>query len=94
MFKVIYADTTAMIRKYAEWAEYTVVIRFDSKDIEEDTPPAEAVQRMNKQVVFYRAEEDITEVVLKSLNSAYQKAGGKTPTPARAASATAPAGTK
>lgn len=93
MFKVIYADTTSMIRKYAEWAEYTVVIRFDSKDIEEDTPPAEAVQRMNKQVVFYRAENDITDIVLQSLNKAYQGSAAAAKTPARAASATAPAGT-
>lgn len=93
MFKVIYADTTSMIRKYAEWAEYTVVIRFDSKDIEEDTPPAEAVQRMNKQVVFYRAENDITDIVLQSLNKAYQGSAAAPKTPARAASATAPAGT-
>ncbi|MFN9291102.1 MAG: OmpH family outer membrane protein [Planctomyces sp.] len=93
MFKVIYADTTSMIRKYAEWAEYTVVIRFDSKDIEEDTPPAEAVQRMNKQVVVYRAENDITDIVLQSLNKAYQGSAAAGKTPARAASATAPAGT-
>ena len=79
MFKEIYADTTAMIRKYAEWAEYTVVIRFDSKDIEDDTPPAEAVQRMNKQVVFYQPDNDITGVVLQSLNKQYEGSAGKTP---------------
>lgn len=79
MFKEIYADTTAMIRKYAEWAEYTVVIRFDSKDIEDDTAPAEAVQRMNKQVVYYQPDNDITGVVLQSLNKQYEGSGGKTP---------------
>ena len=52
MFKVIYADTTSMVKKYAEYAKYTVVIRFDRKDIDENTAPAEAVQRMNKQVVL------------------------------------------
>jgi Skp family chaperone for outer membrane proteins len=77
MFKVIYSDTTNMVRKYAEYAKYTVVIRFDRKDIDENTPPAEAVQRMNKQVVFYRAEDDITDIVLKTLNSSYEGAPGK-----------------
>lgn len=72
MFKVIYADTTSMVKKYAEYAKYTVVIRFDRKDIDENTPPAEAVQRMNKQVVYYRAEDDITDVVLQTLNKQYQ----------------------
>jgi outer membrane protein len=79
MFKTIYADTTGMIKKYAEWAEYTVVIRFDSKDIQDDTPPAEAVQRMNKQVVYHRAENDITDTVLQSLNKQYESSQGGTP---------------
>jgi len=79
MFKTIYADTTSMIKKYAEFADYTVVIRFDSKDIEDDTPPAEAVQRMNKQVVYHRGENDITEVVLQSLNKQYEASQGETP---------------
>ncbi len=79
MFKTIYADTTSMIKKYAEYADYTVVIRFDSKDIEDDTPPAEAVQRMNKQVVYHRGENDITEVVLQSLNKQYEASQSGTP---------------
>ena len=77
MFKVIYADTTSMVKKYAEYAKFTVVIRFDRKDIDETTAPAEAVQRMNKQVVFHRAEDDITDVVLQTLNKQYQ--GSSTP---------------
>lgn len=80
MFKVIYADTTSMVRKYAEYAKYTVVIRFDRKDIDENTPPAEAVQRMNKQVVFHRTEDDITDVVLSTLNKQYAGQGEKSAT--------------
>ncbi len=72
MFKVIYADTTSMVKKYAEYAKYTVVIRFDRKDIDENTAPAEAVQRMNKQVVYFRADDDITDVVLSTLNKQYE----------------------
>ena len=87
MFKTIYADTTSMIKKYAEYADYTVVIRFDSKDIEDDTPPAEAVQRMNKQVVYHRSEHDITEVVLQSLNKQYE--ASQSGTPVRTTSGTA-----
>lgn len=78
MFKIIYADTTSMVKKYAEYAKYTVVVRFDRKDIDENTPPAEAVQRMNKQVVYFRSEDDITDVVLQTLNKQYE---GTSPTP-------------
>lgn len=86
MFKTIYADTTSAVALYADYKKYTVVIRFDRKGIDENTAPQEAVQRMNKQVVFHRAEDDITDTVLKYLNSEYEKTGGKVP--ARSASAT------
>ena len=73
MFKVIYSDTTRAVSLYADHAKYTVVLRFDRKDIDENTPPAEAVQRMNKQVVFHRGSDDITDVVLGFLNREYAK---------------------
>ena len=73
MFKVIYADTTTAVGKYADYAKYTIVMRFDRKDIDENTAPQEAVQRMNKQIVYYRSTEDITDVVLNFLNKEYAK---------------------
>ena len=76
MFKIIYAYTTMMVKKYAEYAKYTIVVRFDRKDIDENTAPAEAVQRMNKQVVYHRAEDDITDVVLSTLNKQYEGSPG------------------
>ncbi len=90
MFKVIYSDTTNMVKKYAEFAKFTVVIRFDRKDIDNDTPPQEAMQRMNKQVVFHRVEDDITDVVLSTLNKQYESTAG-TRAPVKGASGTAPA---
>lgn len=81
MFKVIYADTTNMVKKYAEYANYTVVVRFDRKGIDENTAPNEAVQRMNKQVVYYRTEDDITNVVLDTLNKQYKGSAAKEVTP-------------
>jgi outer membrane protein len=80
MFKVIYSDTTSMVKKYAEYANYTVVVRFDRKGIDENTAPNEAVQRMNKQVVYHRTEDDITDVVLQTLNKQY-KGSAKEVTP-------------
>ena len=93
MFKVIYADTTNMVKKYAEFAKFTVVIRFDRKDINDETAPSEAVQRMNKQVVYYRGEDDITDVVLSTLNKQYESTnspGASTP-PVRRTSGPGPA---
>ncbi len=76
MFKVIYSDTTSMVKKYAEFAKFTVVMRFDRKDISDETAPNEAVQRMNKQVVYFRGEDDITDVVLSTLNKQYEGSKG------------------
>ncbi len=90
MFKVIYSDTTSMVKKYAEFAKFTVVIRFDRKDINDDTPPQEAMQRMNKQVVFHRDDDDITDVVLSTLNKQYESTAG-TRAPVKGVSGTAPA---
>ncbi len=86
MFKVIYADTTTMVKKYAEYAKYTIVVRFDRKDIDENTQPSEAVQRMNKQVVYYRADDDITDVVLSTLNKQYGGSSGAAKPPVRGVS--------
>ena len=91
MFKVIYSDTTSMVKKYAEFAKFTVVIRFDRKDIDNDTPPAEAVQRMNKQIVYHRSDDDITKVVLDTLNKQYEESNGGTRAPVKPVSGTAPA---
>ncbi|MBL8817124.1 MAG: OmpH family outer membrane protein [Planctomyces sp.] len=89
MFKVIYSDTTNAVAQYANFKNYSMIIRFDRKGIDENTPPQEAVQRMNKQVVFHRPEDDVTDIVLKYLNSEYEKSRGQVP--ARAASSGAPA---
>ena len=91
MFKVIYSDTTNMVKKYAEFAKFTVVIRFDRKDINDDTPPQEAMQRMNKQIVFHRVEDDITDVVLSTLNKKYEETAGSR-APVKPASGTREAG--
>ena len=89
MFKVIYSDTTNMVEKYAKFAKFTVVIRFDRKDINDETAPNEAVQRMNKQVVYYRTDDDITNVVLDTLNKQYEAASKSTDiTPAKPVSRT------
>jgi Skp family chaperone for outer membrane proteins len=88
MFKVIYADTTSMVKKYAEFAKFTVVMRFDRKDINDETAPNEAVQRMNKQVVYFRGEDDITDVVLQTLNKQYEGSKGSARPAVREAGAT------
>lgn len=74
MFKVIYGDVTAAVTKYAEWAKFTHVMRFNRKGIDDSTSPQEAVQTMNKTFIYWNKDNDITDMVLKYLNSNYAKA--------------------
>lgn len=87
MFKVVYTDVTAAVKLYAEYAKFDHVMRFNPKEIDDSTNPQDAVQTMNKTFIYTRPENDITETVLKYLNSTYAKTGG---TPGREASSTSP----
>lgn len=79
MFKTIYTDVTKGVKLYAEYKQYSVVMRFNRKGIDDTTSPAEAVQTMNKTVIYHQEDNDITDVVLSYLNREYAKQSGRTP---------------
>lgn len=83
IYHTVYLEVTDAVKKYAEYYKYTLVMRFSREDLDKDNPQA-LIQGMNRQVVYYHAEDDITDPVLKFLN---QKFGGP------ATPANAPAGT-
>ena len=58
MLKEVYGDVSKMVRLYADYAGYTLVLRFNSKGVEDEMPPQQAIQAMNKNVIFilYSAE--------------------------------------
>lgn len=89
MLKTIYGDVSKMVGNYAAYRDFTMVLRFNSKDINADMQPQEAIQLMNKNVIFHRTESDITKPVLDQLNKIY--GGQRSRTPARAASSSRPA---
>lgn len=76
MLKVVYADVSRMVKLYAEYAEYSLVLRFNSKGVEQNMQPQEAIQAMNKNVIYHQAGNDITEPVLRKLNSEYARSSG------------------
>jgi len=79
MFKVIYADVTAAVKKYAEYKGYTMVIRFNRKGVDDEMNPQVAVQQMNKTVIYFQGQNDITKVVLDYLDKQYESSAGRTP---------------
>ena len=73
MFKIIYTDVTAAVKLYAEYAKFDHVMRYNKKDVADTMAPQEAVQTMNKTFIYTKAENDITDTVLKYLNDKYGK---------------------
>ncbi len=76
MLKLIYSDVSKMVRLYAEHAQYSLVLRFNRKGVEDEMQPQQAIQAMNKNVIYHQNSNDITEIVLGQLNKQYEKSGG------------------
>jgi Skp family chaperone for outer membrane proteins len=79
MLKVIYSDVSKMVGLYARHAEYSLVLRFNSKGVEDEMQPKQAIQAMNRNVIYHEKGNDITEVVLSQLNKQYKKSSVSTP---------------
>lgn len=77
IYKTVYMEVVDSVQKYAEYYNYTLVMRFSRDELEDDAEPQEVLQRMNKQVVFHRGEDDITLSVLDYLNRKYTQTAGK-----------------
>src|SRR5690606_14114952 len=71
--KQVYLETQDMVKLYANHFGYTLIMRFNRNSVETAENPQEVIQSMNRQVVFHRAGDDITDPVLKQLNSQYAK---------------------
>ncbi len=79
----VYNEVSTMVTKYAEHFKYTLVMRFNREDLDTENP-AQLLQGMNRQVVYYRADDDITEQILAELNKRIEKSGGAKPKTERA----------
>jgi outer membrane protein len=73
IYKAIYMEATEAVSKYADYYKYTLVLRFNRTDLSENDDAKKVIDGMNKQVVYYRPEHDITDAVLKYLNDRYTR---------------------
>lgn len=87
IYKQIYLEVQENIRIYANAYGYTLIIRFDRESVADSTDPQQVLQRLTRQVVYHRGEDDLTEVILKHMNQQYTSQAGARP----ANSAAAPA---
>ncbi|MCA8997597.1 MAG: OmpH family outer membrane protein [Planctomycetaceae bacterium] len=73
LYKKIYMEVQGAVKLYADYHNYTLVMRFSRTELAESNNPQEIIQNMNRQVVFYQTRDDITDPILGYLNQQYQK---------------------
>lgn len=67
LLKTVYLETMDVVEKFADRFGYTLVMRFNSDTFEgEDMSKMQLV--MNRVIVYHRAEDDLTDGVIKYLN--------------------------
>ncbi len=84
IYRTIYLEVSDAVQKYADYYKYTLVLRFSREKVDGEQNPQVILQRMNKQVVYYREPDDITLSVLDYLNRKYDS-GAPAPRAAGAA---------
>lgn len=74
LYKQIYMEVQKAVGMYAKHYQYTLIIRFNRQEVSEAGKPEEIVQNMNRQVVYYQQQDDLTDPILQFLNDSYDKA--------------------
>lgn len=77
VYKAIYLEVQDVVNRYATHYKYTLIIRFSRTDVADATNPQAIIQNMNRQVVFYQQQDDITDPILAFLNDQYKKTAAK-----------------
>lgn len=73
IYKEIYGEVSEAVGKYAEYYKYSLVMRFKRDEMPEADNPNDVINKMNGTVIYHRAEDDITDAVLKFLNDRYDR---------------------
>jgi outer membrane protein len=95
IYKTVYLEVENAVRRYSAYYQYTLVLRFNRQKVDEAENPRDIINGMNRQVVFFRAQDDLTDPILDYLNGEWRKQNGVRPaTPAKPAASpgAAPAG--
>ena len=68
LYKTVYLEVEDLVQKYANYHGYTLVLRFERDDVDAADNPRDIISGMNRQVVYYRSQDDITDAILTYLN--------------------------
>jgi outer membrane protein len=81
IYKTIYLEVEDAVRRYAAYYHYTLVLRFNRQDVHEAENPRDVMNGMNRQVLYFRSQDDLTDPILEYLNSEWQKQSGTSSAP-------------
>lgn len=90
IYKTVYLEVEDAVGLYAKHYKYTLIMRFNREGLDDAAEPNDVLQRMNRQVIYHQANDDITEPVLSYLNDRYGNSGGGNPAPRTATPRTTP----
>ncbi len=72
VYQTVYREVLDAVNKYAAIYKYTLIIRYSRDEAEVGDDPQKVMQALQRQVVFNRKDDDITEAVLNYLNKQYK----------------------
>jgi len=73
VYKTVYMEVEDAVTRYARYYKYTLILRFNRQTVDSAENPRDVISGMNRQVVFHRSDEDITDPILSHLNGEWQK---------------------
>ena len=82
IFKTVYLEVSEFVKKYAEWKQYTLVLRFERDDPSKAQDLQQSLQQMNRQVVYFKPHDDISDDIVMYLNQAYERSASRPASPA------------
>ena len=71
VYQTIYLEVSDAVEKFCKAYNYTMIMRFNREDLAATSDPQKLLQGLNRQVVYFREEDDITASVLEFLNRKY-----------------------
>ena len=73
IYKTVYMEVQNAVQRYAKYYKYTLVLRFNRQSVDAAENPQEIITSMNRQVVHYREQDDLTDPILNFLNDEYKE---------------------
>ena len=79
IYKTIYLEVSDAVEKYAQHFSFTLVLRFSADELNGQENPEDVMRGLNRQVVYYRPSEDITNAICEFLNRRYARTASTAP---------------